>query len=1231
MEQAQKHTKLNLDTNQINKKSNTPEGIVSWFQEMGYDLQVIDLAFKKAGARNQMAYQFQGDENKMIQELMEIIEDINPSEIIDVPYLYNTGEIWDPIQEIKNMNRFTNKDKKIKYVGLSNNANICYFNCILQSFFQNPTFIKQILEIDVNKIQNQIKNKTQSRKGSQNSNKNGENPANPNNLEIEENKEKQTNKESNEENMNSSFNNNNNLRNSRKGSSDNQNSSNPIENEAKKILNNKFVKMVRKLQEYIAQMIIGDLNHINAYELTKMFYNDSGNRIDIGDQKDISEFLNYFFANIANGIQVINKSLNNLDQEEDDSENIDENKISSQNPLHKLLYTNRSVYKTYKDSKTRQVYTQHFTDAQEEQSFITLKQGNGDIYNAWDKYMTEENKEVKFNFQGEEKDCHLEKKYFFPKQPEQLIFIIDRVKWSSLANQGFKTNGLFKFEKQIYIDRFMRENKEKIDGQKGIQDKREELRTLEEDLLNITQFDNENSLPKQLMKMKDFLQLQVEHNSNFESQEIQPTDIKNKIEEDSSSEIEMINQFPAKSQNRSLLYKYQNKDNLLMTIKVLDDFDKKSSKRINKLQEKIKQKKAEIDIFYTEFKEHPYYLQSIFVHQGGAQAGHYYCYVFDFNKDIWIKFSDQDIQETDEQTVFNEALGGEKKDQSAFGLIYIPKSLKETMEKVDLLQYYESLIHPDLKKQIIEQQEKKKKELLKQKNETMVDQIIKLDFQRFNIIKIWQGNNKSKLTQFGQQYQKPFIQKLPIVQNFSVYLFDSIAQGQFEIVRWYILEISFRDMYGISMNDMSYQKDDSNLTANEKEHNYQKMCFIEQMHKRWTVNNNYIPWKEGTLSMKDGQYKYLMNEYVQTYIKALNTYEIYIKLFNAILSQNVKEIFRILAFIDQCEYQRQLLHVIKDHLRTILISQYMHQIEINCVMINQEQVKLNEKKMQSSLQNQSNFSGHQVQNPQSEQKNKIEDEHDSDKLPKNQQILNNLLKQTKNLIQHCIGYVINFSNCQQEDLTILRQVQAWFSDIITNETQNIKELQEYCDDYMQILLETNEFLENYVNQKDNDSIEEEQEEQQSEQEESLKSDSLSANQIQNIAMQKQVQKQQINGKTFMTNPLVQEITKKFKKFFLSKQYKKNWIQDNKIMSERIQQPKFDNLEQIIEKNVTKDHFLWFDNEDEDFLTFEFIEKYIKILPIIQKYTSIGKAITQQENQLTYQQRQKLLEQDSMEN
>lgn len=28
-------------------------------------------------------------------------------------------------------------------------------------------------------------------------------------------------------------------------------------------------------------MIIGDLNHINAYELTKMFYNDSGNIIVI--------------------------------------------------------------------------------------------------------------------------------------------------------------------------------------------------------------------------------------------------------------------------------------------------------------------------------------------------------------------------------------------------------------------------------------------------------------------------------------------------------------------------------------------------------------------------------------------------------------------------------------------------------------------------------------------------------------------------------------------------------------------------------------------------------------------------------------------------------------------------------------------------------------------------------------------------------------------------------------
>lgn len=46
------------------------------------------------------------------------------------------------------------------------------------------------------------------------------------------------------------------------------------------------------------------------------------------------------------------------------------------------------------------------------------------------------------------------------------------------------------------------------------------------------------------------------------------------------------------------------------------------------------------------------------MHDGVAESGHYYSYIFDFNKGIWRKFSDINVsEEPDENKILNEAYG----------------------------------------------------------------------------------------------------------------------------------------------------------------------------------------------------------------------------------------------------------------------------------------------------------------------------------------------------------------------------------------------------------------------------------------------------------------------------------------------------------------------------------------------------------------------------------------------
>jgi ubiquitin carboxyl-terminal hydrolase 25/28 len=41
----------------------------------------------------------------------------------------------------------------------------------------------------------------------------------------------------------------------------------------------------------------------------------------------------------------------------------------------------------------------------------------------------------------------------------------------------------------------------------------------------------------------------------------------------------------------------------------------------------------------------PYILQSIMIHEGQAESGHYYSYTYDTDRKIWRKFNDINVSE----------------------------------------------------------------------------------------------------------------------------------------------------------------------------------------------------------------------------------------------------------------------------------------------------------------------------------------------------------------------------------------------------------------------------------------------------------------------------------------------------------------------------------------------------------------------------------------------------------
>jgi ubiquitin carboxyl-terminal hydrolase 25/28 len=63
------------------------------------------------------------------------------------------------------------------------------------------------------------------------------------------------------------------------------------------------------------------------------------------------------------------------------------------------------------------------------------------------------------------------------------------------------------------------------------------------------------------------------------------------------------------------------------------------------VDQEIKDTQTMISSQFADFHQLPYRLYAVFVHHGSVSFGHYYIYIFDFDKNIWRKYNDEYVTE----------------------------------------------------------------------------------------------------------------------------------------------------------------------------------------------------------------------------------------------------------------------------------------------------------------------------------------------------------------------------------------------------------------------------------------------------------------------------------------------------------------------------------------------------------------------------------------------------------
>ncbi|KAL4429973.1 hypothetical protein ABPG74_000339 [Tetrahymena malaccensis] len=242
--------------------------------------------------------------------------------------------------------------------------------------------------------------------------------------------------------------------------------------------------------------------------------------------------------------------------------------------------------------------------------------------------------------------------------PKILNFYINRIFYNKELNCAEKLNKKFTFDKEIYIDNYIQgKDKDFEEQRKQMERIDNELAALENKLSKfdnyLNQEGNSSSLPvlSAMNLIKSYLQSQINKQDNF----IDIEEIISEVQhENNSVDVGVLVQ----------------KQQLIQTIQTLDQYYQQINKNKDVLEKKIKELKEQKQFWQNQNKTIKYELFSILIHQGYANTGHYYCYIYDDKKQCWFKFNDSVVTKVTEEEVFKQSYGDQDNNCNACCLFY---------------------------------------------------------------------------------------------------------------------------------------------------------------------------------------------------------------------------------------------------------------------------------------------------------------------------------------------------------------------------------------------------------------------------------------------------------------------------------------------------------------------------------------------------------------------------------
>ncbi|PYH89924.1 cysteine proteinase [Aspergillus ellipticus CBS 707.79] len=110
----------------------------------------------------------------------------------------------------------------------------------------------------------------------------------------------------------------------------------------------------------------------------------------------------------------------------------------------------------------------------------------------------------------------------------------------------------------------------------------------------------------------------------------------------------------------------------------LDQISQIAKAELHYVEDQIKNTHSMITSQFADYKHLAYRLYAVFVHHGSVSFGHYYIYIFDFDRKVWRKYNDDyvtEVQNLDE--IFSDE--GQHNPPTPYFLVYVNDTLKDRL------------------------------------------------------------------------------------------------------------------------------------------------------------------------------------------------------------------------------------------------------------------------------------------------------------------------------------------------------------------------------------------------------------------------------------------------------------------------------------------------------------------------------------------------------------------------